>query len=240
MITIARIIAIAILSLLITSCEFNFNSGIKGNRNVVIEDRDVDDDFTVIRASEGLDVYITQSETTSIEVEADENIIGLISTDIRNGTLRIHTEKNIGRCKSKKVRVSLPNIDRIESSSGADVYGTSVIFAESIEIESSSSADIDLEIEVDNVTCTASSAAKIKISGIAETLEADASSASDIYARELTVKNCNATASSASDITVNVTDRLVASSSSAGDVNYYGNPESVSKNKSSAGGIHKK
>ncbi|MGH1385579.1 head GIN domain-containing protein [Kordia sp.] len=240
MITIARIIAIAILSLLMTSCDFNFSSGIAGNRHVVTEERDIDEDFTVIRASEGLDVYITQSETTSIEVEADENVIDLIATDISNGTLRIHAKKSIGRCKSKKIRVSLPNIDKIVSSSAADVYGTSTIFAESIEIESSSSSDVELEIEADNVMCTTSSAAKIKISGIAESLEADASSASDIYARELTVKNCNATASSAADITVNVTERLVANSSSSGDVSYYGNPESVSKNKSSAGGIYKK
>lgn len=240
MITIARIIAIAILSLIMTSCNFNFNSGIAGNRHVVTEERDIDEDFTVIRASEGLDVYITQSETTSIEVEADENIIGLIATDISNGTLRIHAEKSIGRCKSKKIRVSIPDIDKVVSSSGADVYGTSTIFAESIEVESSSGADVELEIEANNVMCTTSSGADIKISGIAGSLDATASSGSDIHARELTVKDCHATASSGADVTVNVTEKLVASSSSGGDVNYYGNPESVSKNKSSAGGINKK
>jgi hypothetical protein len=240
MITIARIIAIAILSLIMTSCDFNFSSGIAGNRNVVTEERDINENFTIIKATEGIDVYVTQSEAFSIEVEADENIIDLIATDISNGTLIIHAEKNIGRCKSKKVRVSLPDIDKVIGTSGADVFGTSTIFAESIVIESSSGADVELEVEADFVTCTTSSGSDIKISGIASALDATAISGSDIHARELTVKDCNATASSGADVTVNVTEKLVASGSSGGDVNYYGNPESVSKNKSSAGGVYKK
>ncbi|AXG70416.1 putative auto-transporter adhesin, head GIN domain [Kordia sp. SMS9] len=240
MITIARIIAIAILSILMTSCNFNFGSGIKGNRNVVTEDRDAEEYFTIIKASEGLDVYITQAETASIEVEADENVIGLIATDINNGVLKIHAEKNIGRCKSKKIHVSLPTIDKIISTSGADVYTTSTIFSETIEIKSNSGADVKVDVEAESVSCSTSSGADIKISGIADSLEATASSGSDIHAQDLVVKDCNASASSGADVTVHVTQKLVASSSSGGDVNYYGNPESVSKNKSVSGGVHKK
>ncbi|KAB8155228.1 DUF2807 domain-containing protein [Kordia sp. TARA_039_SRF] len=240
MVTIARFIAIAILSLFMTSCNFNFGSGIKGNRNVVSEERDAEESFTVIKASEGLDVYITQSETASIEVEADENVIGLIATDINNGVLKIHTEKNIGRCKSKKVHVSLPVIEKIISTSGADVFSTSIIIAEMLEVKSNSGADVKLEVEAESIICSTSSGADIKIAGTADSLEATASSGSDIIAKDLTVKNCNASASSGADVTVYVTEKLVASSSSGGDVNYYGNPPSVAKNKSSAGGVNKK
>jgi len=240
MITIARIIAITILSILMTSCDFNFNSGIKGNRNVVTQERDIEGGFTIIKASEGLDVYITQSETTSIEVEADANVIELIATDISNGTLRIHTEKNIGRCKAKKVHVNVPNIEKIVGTSGSDVFGTSTIIADNIEIKSNSGADVKLEVEAEHVTCSSSSGADIKIAGIADSLEADASSGSDIHAKDLRVKDCNASVSSGADITIYVTEKLVANSSSGGDISYYGNPESVSKNKSVAGGIYQK
>ncbi|PTX62021.1 putative autotransporter adhesin-like protein [Kordia periserrulae] len=240
MVTIARFIAIAILSLFMTSCIFNFDSGIKGNRNVVSEERDAEENFTVIKASEGLDVYITQSETASIEVEADENVIGLIATDINNGVLKIHTEKNIGRCKSKKVFVSLPVIEKIIATSGSDIFSTSTIIAETLEVKSNSGADVKLEVEAENIICATSSGADIKIAGTADSLEATASSGSDINAGDLTVKNCNASASSGGDVTVYVTEKLVASSSSGGDVNYYGNPPSVAQNKSSAGGVNRK
>jgi hypothetical protein len=240
MITLARFIAIAIISLLITSCNMNFSSGIAGNGNVTTEERDAEETFTMIKASEGLDVYITQSETASIEVEADENIISLIATDIRNGVLVIHTEKNIGRCKSKKVRVSLPRIERIVATSGADVYSTQTLVVENIEVKSNSGADIKIEVEAEHVTCSTSSGADIKIAGTADSLTADASSGSDIQARDLEVRDCDASASSGADVTVTVSDKLIANSSSGGDVHYYGNPESVSKNKSVSGGVHKK
>ena len=240
MITLARIIAIAILSILVTSCDFNFSSGIKGNRNVVSEERDADESFTTIKASEGLDVYITQASNASIEVEADENVISLIATDIDNGTLRIHTEKNIGRCKSKKVHVSVPNIEKIISTSGADVVSTSLIVSDNLEVKSTSGADVRIEVEAENIYCSTSSGADIKISGTARSLVAKASSGSDIEAKELEVKSCDASASSGADVTVNVSEKLIANSSSGGDVSYYGNPDTVSKNKSVSGGVHKK
>jgi alpha-L-arabinofuranosidase len=241
MITLARFIAIAIISLFITSCDMNFNSGITGNGNVVTEERDAEETFTMIKASEGLDVYITQAETASIEVEADENIISLIATDIQNGTLVIHTEKSIGRCKSKKVHVSLPTIEKIVSTSGADVYSTQTLVVENLEVKSNSGADVKIEVEAENVNCSTSSGADIKIAGTADSLTADASSGSDIQARELAVKDCDASASSGADVTVSVSGKLIANTSSGGDVHYYGNPASVSKNKSVSGGnVHKK
>ncbi len=243
MITIARFITIAIIGLLVSSCNFdlNFNSGKVGNGNVVSEERDIDEDFTKIKASEGLDVYITQSNSTSIEVEADENIISLIATDINNGVLTIHTKESIGRAKSKKVFVSLPEIDKIVGTSGADVYSTDVLVADDLEVKSNSGADVKIEVKAESVSCSTSSGADIKISGTAESLRADASSGSDIQAKNLQVKTCNASVSSGADITVYTSDKLVANTSSGGDINYYGNPESVSKNKSvSGGGVHKK
>jgi hypothetical protein len=240
MITIARIIAIAILSILMSSCDFSFGSGIAGNRNVVTEEREADESFTIIKASEGLDVYITQSETAAIEVEADENVIGLIATDIDGNTLRIHTEKNIGRCKAKKVHVSVPNIEKIVSTSGADVFSTAPIVTDRLEVRSNSGADVKIEVEADNVSCSTSSGADIRIAGSANSLVADASSGSDIRAKELIVKDCNASASSGADVIVHVTEKLTASSSSGGDVSYYGNPPTVTKNKSVSGGVHKK
>lgn len=242
MITIARIITIAIIGLLVSSCnfDFNMNPGKVGNGNVVSEERDADESFTKIKASEGLDVYITQSNTQSIEVEADDNIISLIATDIDNGVLTIHAKENIGRAKSKKIYVSLPEIDKIVSTSGADVYSTDVIVADNLEVKCNSGADVKIEVKAESVTCSTSSGADIKISGTAQSLEASASSGSDIHAKNLEVKNCNASVSSGADITVYTTDKLVAKSSSGGDIHYYGNPESVTKNKSSSGGVHKK
>ncbi|MCR9262627.1 MAG: DUF2807 domain-containing protein [Flavobacteriaceae bacterium] len=239
MTTLARLAIAVLFSLFASSCmmDINFGSGKKGNGQVVEETRNVSEDFTMISASEGLDVYITQDRDFKISVEADENIIDLIATDVRDGRLKIHTTENIGRA-TKKIYVSLPEITALESSSGADLIVQNVIEVQKIELDASSGSDLQVELVADEISAEASSGADIKISGKANMLYADASSGSDIKARELTTIKCNADASSGADISVNVTESLIADASSGADISYTGEA-SVQKKKSVSGSIHK-
>ncbi|MEJ1223709.1 head GIN domain-containing protein [Sediminicola sp. 1XM1-17] len=239
MTTLARITIALILALFLSSCAFdiNFGEGKKGNGIVTEDNRNVTDEFTVVSASEGLDVYVTQSDEFKILVEADENIIDLIGTDIKNGTLKIHAIENIGRA-TKKIHVSLPIISALSSSSGANLMSNNQIEADKISLEASSGADLEVSVVASEVNADASSGADIKLSGQANMLYADASSGSDIKARDLMTKICNADASSGADITLNVSESLTADASSGADISYTGEAR-VQKNKSSSGSVHK-
>ncbi|MCB0374766.1 MAG: DUF2807 domain-containing protein [Sinomicrobium sp.] len=240
MTTLAKILITLLVSLFFVSCNIDMMSqGKRGNGHVTDESRSVTENFTVIKASEGLDVYVTQGNKTSIVVEADENIIDLIRTDINDGVLRIHTEKRIGRAKAKKVHVSLPDITRLTASSGADLESRGVITADNLVLDCSSGADIIVTVKANEVECNASSGSDIRVSGTAETLIADASSGSDIKARDLEVKRCIAEASSGADITVNASEEISASAGSGGDVKYSGSPNVVKKNSSRSGSVKK-
>ncbi|WP_343485881.1 head GIN domain-containing protein [Allomuricauda sp. d1] len=239
MTTLVKILVTLFLALFVSSCAFdiNFGNGKKGNGVVVDESRNITDEFTEVLASEGIDVYVTQGNEFSISVEADENIIDLIGTDIRDGKLRIHAIENIGRA-TKNVFVTLPDITALETSSGADLTAQNVIKADKIDLEASSGSDLQVELEASEVTADASSGADIKVSGTTERLNADASSGADIRARGLMTKHCTADASSGSDISVNVSESLVADASSGADISYTGDA-SVQKKKSASGSVHK-
>jgi len=131
MTTLVRITIALILTLFLSSCGFDINfgdfgTGKKGNGVVTSETREITGDFTVVSASEGLDVYVTDGNEFEITVEADENIIDLIATDIKNDRLRIHAIENIGRA-TKKVFVTLPEISGLKSSSGAHLSTENII-----------------------------------------------------------------------------------------------------------------
>ena len=239
MTTLARLAIAVLLSLFASSCmmDVNFGHGKTGNGEIVEESRGVSEDFTEILASEGIDVFVTQDSEFKISVEADENIIDLIGTDIRDGKLKIHAIENIGRA-TKNVYVSLPRITALKSSSGADLVVQNVVESESIELDASSGSDLRVELNANEVSADASSGADIKVSGRADVLYADASSGSDIKARELIVKRCNADASSGADISVNVSESLVADASSGADITYSGEP-SVQTKKSVSGSVRK-
>lgn len=224
---------------IISSCGFDigFGSGQKGNGEIVNETRDVTEDFTAIAASEGLEVYVKQGEDYYIEVEADENIIELIGTDIRNGRLKIHAIENIGQA-TKKVYVTLPEITVLKSSSGANLRTEGMFKADRLEIDSSSGSILAAEFTANALELEASSGANLSISGSSDTANIDVSSGGNINAKELQVKVCHAEASSGGNIKIHVLESLTADAGSGGNISYSGEPD-VQKKKSVSGSVSK-
>lgn len=238
MTTLVRIAIGLVLALFASSCvNINFGNGKKGNGIVAEETRKVTEDFTEISAAEGLDVFVTQGDMFKILVEADENVIELIATDIKDGKLRIHALENIGSATTN-IYVSLPEITVLESSSGANLIGQNIINSQKLDLEASSGSDLEIEVVSSEIEADASSGADIKISGQTAILYANASSGADISARDLMAKRCNADASSGAGIAVNVSEALTADASSGADISYSGDPE-VSKKKSVSGSVRK-
>ena len=241
MTTLIKIIVTTLLSISLFSCNFDmsFGTGVQGDGNVQLEDRSLNQPFTAIKASQGLDVYLTQGNDESIVIEADKNLHELIKTEVKDNVLHIYAEKNIGYAKSKKIMVNFKEVTKITSTSGSDVYSTNTINSEHLELNTSSGSDMNLHVNASVLECNSSSGSDLKLSGKAEKLIADASSGSDIKAGNLIAESSRVKASSGADITVNTAKELTANASSGGDIKYYGNPEIVNKNDSPSGSIRK-
>lgn len=242
MTTLIKFIIATVLSLTLFSCNFdmNLNSGVRGNGEVVTEDRTIRESFSAIKATEGLDVYLTQSDNESISVEADGNLHELILTEVENGVLKIHTKKNIGRATSKKVHISFRDISSITSTSGSDVYSTNTINVNRLDLKSTSGSDMRLEVNTSVLNCKSTSGSDLRVSGKTIKLVAEATSGSDIKAADLMAESSEVKATSGADITVNTSKELTARATSGGNVKYYGNPEKVDKSDSSSGSVKQK
>ncbi|SDH90123.1 head GIN domain-containing protein [Winogradskyella thalassocola] len=239
MTTLTRIIIISIISLVMLSCNFSMNlgKGVDGNGNVVTLERDISSDFDEIKVSQGIDLYITQSDAIGLSVEADENLQDLIMTDVENSILRIYTTENIRRASSKKVLLSIETISAIKATSGSDVYSTNTISVSSLELNCTSGADITLDVITETLKCKSTSGSDIEVSGTTKSLIAEATSGSDIDASNLKAQTSNVKATSGADISVNTSKELTANATSGGDIRYSGNPEKVNKSDNSAGSV---
>ncbi|MBC6996927.1 head GIN domain-containing protein [Cytophaga sp. FL35] len=241
MTTLVRAAIAFIVAIFLSSCGFDINigdfgSGTPGDGNVVTENREISDDFTEIASSEGLEVIVLQEDNYKIKVEADENIIDLIATDIKDGKLKIHARENIGRA-TKKIYVSLPEIDLLKASSGSYLKAENSITSGDLEIDGSSGARMIVELNATSLMIDASSGANLTISGEAEQSNVDVSSGGNINAKDLQVQSCNAEASSGGNVKIMVAKNLVAEASSGGNISYSGDPE-VSQKKSVSGSVH--
>ncbi|WP_437373242.1 head GIN domain-containing protein [Maribacter litoralis] len=239
MTTLVRITVALILALLLSSCRFdiNFGSGQAGNGVVVEETREITEEFTEVSASEGLEVFVSQGTDFDIAVEADENIIDFIGTDIKNGKLKIHCVENIGRA-TKKIFVTMPNVTGLYASSGAHLTTENKIQSDKLEIDASSGAILNAIVQATNMDIDASSGANISLEGTANEVYVDASSGSNVRANDLATSEANADASSGANISIDVKDNLTAEASSGGNISYKGDP-TVQKNKSVSGSVHK-
>tara|TARA_Y100000034_G_scaffold136680_1_gene214859 strand:+ start:20235 stop:20888 length:654 start_codon:yes stop_codon:yes gene_type:complete len=213
---------------------------VNGNRNVTTQNRTTGEEFTSIRVSSGLDLHLTQGTKNSVVVEADENLQDIIITEVRDGVLKIYTDKNIWRAASRKVLVTCTDIEAITATSGSDVYGKSVINAKSLKVTSTSGADVRLEVAAENVETKSTSGSNIRIKGNTITHSSKATSGASIDAYGLLSKDVTVNVSSGADINIHASESLNAKASSGGDIDVKGNPKKVTKKSSSGGSVSSK
>ena len=178
--------------------KFSFGSE-QGSGNIAKENREVSD-FKQVDVSGAIQVEITAQKDFSVEVEADDNLLPLIKTEVRNGVLRIKSEGRFNTKNPVIVRISAPNIEDL------DVSGASKVNLTNLSNE-------DLQIH-------SSGASKIKVEGTTVNLEIETSGASKIDAENLKAENVSVDASGASNVNVAVSNELKVDASGASNISY--------------------
>lgn len=244
MTTLIKLIIGTLTALLMTSCNFNFDMGqVDGNGNVVTKDLNMSQEFTQIHTSNGWDVILEKGSTPAITAEMDENLLEYLDVHYEGTTLRIETtdNSNIGNATSRKIHVVYTQpLESIKASSASNITATEVLTGDRISFDLSSAATVKVPVDIREVIAEASSAATLSLNGEAQTLRFDASSAATINAKDLKAEFCDAEASSAANIRVYVSKEIASKASSAGDIDYWGEPEKVAAVESSGGDVNKK
>ena len=218
----AFIVALAIGSIFSANCNsvgFGSLTGVRGSGNSKSETRNASG-FKGIKAGGAVNVEVTAQKDYSVAVEADDNLLPYIKTEVSGDVLKIYTEDRISSKSDINIKISMPEIN------SADISGAS--------------SAIISNVKTDSVKLETSGASKIKVNGEAKSLESKASGASGIDAENLKAENANIEASGASNTTVSATNEVKADASGASTIYYAGNPKNVKQNSSGASTIKKK
>ncbi|MDR3246485.1 MAG: DUF2807 domain-containing protein [Prevotellaceae bacterium] len=173
--------------------------------NVVKETRETGT-FRKISAGGGINVYFTQNNSQSIQVEADKDYIDKIITRVEGETLVIKMDNKDCSCgaRTTNVYVSVPALDEVSISGGSDFYADDLKCSNSFKLRASGG-----------------SKAKIGDLKVAENAEISALGGADANIKSLTgVKNTNVSASVGSDCDIKTlqTAECELSASGGGDV----------------------
>ena len=195
--------------------------------------------FRKISTGGGIDVYFTQAGSYSVVVEADEEYIDKIVTEVEGDRLIVKWKKPMqfrgifNNNRIVKVHVSAPELTKVSSSGGADFHTDDLKCEESFQLSVSGGADAHIKnlTVAGDVNIAASGGADVDIRNLTVAGDSNiaASGGADCDIENLQTRNCNLSSSGGSDVNVSVSasGNLNASSSGGADINISGETNDV-------------
>jgi hypothetical protein len=216
-----KIISILLLTVLLAGCSAmkGFVEQVNGSGIIKNEKRNVGA-FTALDTSGAFEIEVVCQKEPSLELEGDDNILPLVKTEVRGGTLYLSPEKPYSARKAIRVKITMPNLESI-SSSGAGSFRVTDIKNEQLKIDTSGASNIDL-------------------AGETRSLDMDMSGASKVDSESLKAERVRISLSGAGKANVYASVELNAQVSGAGSVTYTGDPKTVNKKVSGVGSVSKR
>lgn len=223
---------------------FNFDEpfigpGERGSGNVVSETREVSG-FDAVNVSYPAQVLIKQGNAESLKIEAEDNLLPNLKTQVKNGTLEIFYKRENGKhvnpTKTPKITIVVKDLADVEFTSAGELTIEN-LKTDRLDVSLSGAGNIDLDnILVKALTVSLSGAGSASASGTADNLDLSISGFGDFKGKELHDKDARVSISGAGSATVWVDGDLNAEVSGAGSVSYYGSA-SVTRQISGVGDV---
>ncbi|MHB8872955.1 MAG: head GIN domain-containing protein [Myxococcaceae bacterium] len=160
--------------------------GVPGNGDIRQEVREVGA-FEAVNVSFGLTAEVRLGETTSVTIEADENLLPLFVTEVKDGRLDVTLDNAFGLfpTASPKVTIVTPRLTAVEASGGSTIVAWASEGADFTAVASGGSTVTVCELSTERVSATASGGSRIKLVGTSHELTAVFSGGSGLDSRGL-------------------------------------------------------
>ncbi len=233
---------IVFVSLTITTVQAQwFNKRIRGNQKMTEVTRNVSD-YDGVGVGGSFDVKLVSGKEGKIVINAEENLIPYIITEVRNNYLKIKWKKGLSINSHRRILVTVPvkDISKVSLAGSGDIFtDNSVINAEKLRVSLAGSGDIKLEVKTTNISASIAGSGDINLNGLTDDFKASIAGSGDIYAFDLKAKTSNLRISGSGGIRTSVSDMLKVAIAGSGDVYYKGNPKEDVKI-SGSGSLHSK
>ena len=192
---------------------------LRETNNVMSEARDVSG-FNEVELKGVGNLSLEQTGSESLTVEAEEDVLPKIRTEVENKRLIISPERNtsINTTKPINYKLTVKDLNTLEVSGSGNVEAK--------------------DINTDELAVTIGGAGDVEIRGSADSQEVEISGSGEYRAGDLESKEATIDVRGSGLATVNVSDELEAEVSGSGSVEYIGDPM-VQQEVSGAGEVRK-
>jgi Putative auto-transporter adhesin, head GIN domain len=199
--------------------------------------------FQGVRVSGGIDLYISSgSESVSVSA-ANSNIRNHMVTEVINGILSIHLEKNWSPDEGSpkmKAYVSITTLKYLEASGGGDIYIQQEITAGDLNVRLSGGGNLKGKLRADHLDIKQSGGSNVDLTGNVKNLAVEASGGGNLKGYDLVTDFASILASGGSDTEITVNKELRVVTSGGSGVRYKGSASVVSVSSSGGGSLSHK
>lgn len=237
---------LVIASLITASCTLTggrgLGGGVPGSGKIQTESRDTGPFKAVSLEYPGAEILIRQGEEETVQIEADDNLLPQLSTEVLSGKLTIKNLKtnwkaSVHPSKPVKIAITVRDLNEIELPTPVGTLEVNGLQASTLKLLLSGGAQVKLnEIQVGLLDAVLSGAGDIQVSGTADEVKLVLSGLGNINAANLKSNKATVELSGMGDATVRVQEELTATITGAGSIQYYGNPQ-VEQNVNGAGSV---
>lgn len=193
--------------------------------NFIKQDRDVSN-FTRLNVGGAFKVYLSQGDQEKLVIEADDNEINDIVTEVNGSTLKIYTKSDWNsRYHDMTIWLTFKSLEDIEFSGAVEVTGEGTLNFNELDMNVSGAAEIEMAFKAEKFEAEFSGASEVDFSGNVKSGYLEMSGASDFDAQNLEFTDLNIDVSGASEAKVWVTGMLNIDASGASDIRYKGSPK---------------
>ncbi|MCM3872676.1 MAG: DUF2807 domain-containing protein [Pyrinomonadaceae bacterium] len=214
-----KVLLIIILCALASGCHYAVKMhGVTGSGVRKVEKRDLSP-FKSISTDGAFEIEVVCQQPQALEIEGDDNLLPMVSTEVSNGVLRINNTGGYSTSTPIKLKISVPNIEGLIAN-GAGTIEVSHLKTDKFDIDSNG-------------------APTIRVSGETKELQIDANGAGTVDAHKLRASKAVVDSKGVAKVEVFASDVLNVTVSGPSQVVYDGDPE-VNQTVNGPGSVQKR
>lgn len=233
-----KIVLLGLIAVITFSCNVNMNKRIKGNGNVTTETREVDE-ITRIKIRGGINVDLVPGNSSSVKVEADENLQKYIIVKNEDGWLVVRTKDNVNLKSTNpiKVYVSADMINSISIAGSGNLHSEGKFTgAGKLEIDVAGSGDVDMDVNTPRVFVDIAGSGNVKLAGETKDARINIAGSGNYEAADLLTETTDIDIAGSGDAKVHADISLKADVFGSGNI-YYRGKASVRSNSTGSGKV---
>jgi hypothetical protein len=169
------------------------------------------------------DVVVTVGAKRSVVLEGDDNLLPLVRTEVRDGTLHVESDEDLRPSREIRIEIAVETLNGIHSGGSSDVAVRDVR-SPAFEASVAGSSELTANGEFGDLSTSISGSGEIRMNGTARAIDGDVSGSGELDLLQVRAQTARIHVSGSGDVAVQVSERLDASVSGSGGVRYAGRP----------------